>query len=313
MDNEQDATYGNDAAENGNRAMTRLYILPCMLTIGSLFCGFYSMVSAFHGKFEHAAGAIIVAAVFDGLDGRVARLTRSTSPFGMELDSLCDIVSFGVAPALLAYLWALTPYGRYGWLAGFLYLASTPLRLARFNVQAASDAPKDGNFTGLPCPAAAGMMATAVLFCTEVLNKSDPVRHISLLILVYLLSYLMISTHRYLSFKHMDIPREKRFHVLFGLTLLLVLLATEPHITLFLAALLYMLSGPAADLWALARGRKTVSWGFGRALAAEGARPRLPRPRRGQLRRFLKRRQTNRPASAEAPETSGPPNGGEPR
>ena len=302
MDNELDTA--TKAAENGNRAMTRLYILPCMLTIGSLFCGFYSMVSAFHGRFVHAATAIIVAAIFDGLDGRVARLTRSTSPFGMELDSLCDIVSFGVAPALLASLWALTPYGRYGWLAGFLYLASTALRLARFNVQAASDAPKDGNFTGLPCPAAAGMVATAVLFSTEVLNKSDPVRHISLIILVYLLSYLMISTHRYLSFKHMDIPREKRFHVLFGLTLLLVLLATEPHITLFLVALLYMLSGPAMDIWAIARGKKAPPWRVARERAMRAAMPR-PSRRRGRFRRFLKLRKGR--AGKTTPEDEGRP------
>ena len=287
---------------------TRLYILPCMLTISSLFCGFYSMVSAFHGRFQHAAAAIIVAAIFDGLDGRVARLTRSTSSFGMELDSLCDIVSFGVAPALLSYLWALTPYGRYGWLAGFLYLAATALRLARFNVQAASDAPKDGNFTGLPCPAAAGMVATAVLFSTAVLNKSDPVRHISLLILVYLLSYLMISTHRYLSFKHMDIPREKRFHVLFGLTLLLVLLATEPHITLFVAALLYMLSGPVMDIWALARGKKKLPRLFGGAEMTASFRPGWPKAlprRRGRFRRFLKIRK-GRPAK-QVPDQPQPP------
>lgn len=310
MIDEQETPYENgETAAGGNRAMTRLYLLPCMLTISSLFCGFYSMVSAFHGRFEHAAAAIIVAAIFDGLDGRVARLTRSTSAFGMELDSLCDIVSFGVAPALLAYLWALTPYGRYGWLAGFLYLASTALRLARFNVQAASDAPKkDSNFTGLPCPAAAGMVATAVLFSTEVLNKSDPVRHISLIILVYLLSYLMISTHRYLSFKHMDIPREKRFHVLFGLTLLLVLLATEPHITLFVAALLYMLSGPAMDIWALARGKKKLPRLFGGAEMAASFRPGWPKAlprRRGRFRRFLKIRK-GRPAK-QVPDKPQPP------
>ncbi len=227
---------------------TRLYLVPCMLTVSGLFSGFYSMIAAINGHFQAAAIAILVAAVFDALDGRVARLTGSTSSFGMELDSLCDIVSFGVAPALLAYLWALTPYGRYGWLAGFLYLAATALRLARFNVQS-NEAPSDGNFTGLPCPAAAAMIATAVLFSTVVLNKTDPVRHISLLLLVYLLSYLMISTHRYASFKHYEIPREKRFHALAGMILLLALLATEPHITLFIAILLYILSGPIIGLY----------------------------------------------------------------
>ncbi len=213
-----------------------------MLTICSLFSGFYSIISAINGHFFAAAIAIVVAAVFDGLDGRVARMTRSTSTFGMELDSLCDMVSFGVAPGLLAYLWALTPYGRYGWLAAFLYVATTALRLARFNSQTVASPSHD--FTGLPCPAAAGMIATAVMFSTHVFKTTDTVQHISLLILVYLLSYLMVSTHRYLSFKHTEIAKEKRFQLIVGMILLMILLASEPPITLFVTALLYILSGP---------------------------------------------------------------------
>lgn len=251
--------------ETQGQPTTRLYLVPCMLTISSLFSGFYSMVAAINGHFQAAAIAILVAALFDALDGRVARMTGSTSSFGMELDSLCDIVSFGVAPGLLAYLWALTPYGRYGWLAGFLYVATTALRLARFNVQTSREEESDGNFTGLPCPAAACMIATAVLFSTVVLNKTDPVRHISLLLLVYLLSYLMVSTHRYLSFKHFDIPKEKRFHAFAAMILLLVLLASEPHITLGVVALIYILSGPAMDLYKLAGGKKKIPWKFRKA------------------------------------------------
>lgn len=220
----------------------RFYVVPCMLTICSLFSGFYSIISAINGHFFAAAIAIVVAAVFDGLDGRVARMTRSTSTFGMELDSLCDMVSFGVAPGLLAYLWALTPYGRYGWLAAFLYVATTALRLARFNSQTVASPSHD--FTGLPCPAAAGMIATAVMFSTHVFKTTDTVQHISLLILVYLLSYLMVSTHRYLSFKHTEIAKEKRFQLIVGMILLMILLASEPPITLFVTALLYILSGP---------------------------------------------------------------------
>jgi CDP-diacylglycerol--serine O-phosphatidyltransferase len=219
-----------------------MYIVPCMLTICSLFSGFYSIVSSFNGHFFAAAIAILVAAVFDGLDGRVARMTGSTSTFGMELDSLCDMVAFGVAPAILAYLWALTPYGRYGWLAAFLYVAATALRLARFNSQAVDNSGHH-DFTGLPCPAAAGMIATSVMFSTHVFKTTDTVQHITLLLLVYLLSYLMVSTHRYLSFKHMDIAREKRFQVFVGLILLLILLASEPPITLFAASLIYIFSG----------------------------------------------------------------------
>lgn len=259
--------------ETPSQPTTRLYLVPCMLTICGLFSGFYSMIASINGHFQAAAIAILVAAVFDALDGRVARLTGSTSNFGMELDSLCDIVSFGVAPGLLAYLWALTPYGRYGWLAGFLYVAATALRLARFNVQTGEDS--DGNFTGLPCPAAAGMVATAVLFSTVVLNRTDTVRHISLLLLVYLLSYLMISTHRYLSFKHLDIPREKRFHALAGMILLLALLASEPHITLCVAMLLYVLSGPVMGgyrrILDTSRGKKL--WKLRKSRSAEQDEP----------------------------------------
>ena len=222
----------------------RLYIVPCMLTICSLFSGFYSIIAAINGHFFASAVAILVAGVFDGLDGRVARMTRSTSTFGMELDSLCDMVAFGVAPALLAYLWALTPYGRYGWLAAFLYVAATALRLARFNAQTVASPSHD--FTGPrpgPVVIAAGVIATAVLFSSDVFNTTSTVKHVSLLVLIYLLSYLMISTHRYASFKHMNIPREKRFQVFIGLILLFILLASDPPKTLFPAAFLYTLSG----------------------------------------------------------------------
>lgn len=228
----------------------RFYALPSMLTCTSLFSGFYSIVASINGDFYPAAVAILVAGVFDGLDGRVARLTDSTSNFGMQLDSLCDLVSFGVAPALLAYLWALVPYGRYGWLAAFLYVATTALRLARFNSMAEEpedEKNKNHDFVGLPCPAAAGAIATMVMFF-RYLGTTDPVKHLSILLLVYLLSYLMVSTHRYLSFKKIRVPREKRFQVVVGMMLVLTLLATEPPVTLFATALLYALSGLVLEL-----------------------------------------------------------------
>lgn len=239
-----------------NQPPNRFYVVPCMLTICSLFSGFYSIVSSINGHFFAAAVAILVAAVFDGLDGRVARMTGSTSTFGMELDSLCDMVAFGVAPGMLAYLWALTPYGRYGWLAAFLYVAATALRLARFNSQTVASPSHD--FTGLPCPAAAGMIATAVMFSTHFFKTTDTVQHITLILMVYLLSYLMVSTHRYLSFKHMDISREKRFQLIIGLILLFILLASEPPITLFGASLLYILSGPVLAVKARLSRKKPV-------------------------------------------------------
>jgi len=225
---------------------SKFHPLPCLLTCCSLFCGFYSIVASINGHFFAAAVAILIAAVFDCLDGRVARMTGTTSEFGKELDSLCDLVSFGVAPAMLAYLWALTPYGRYGWLAAFLYVATTALRLARFNSQ-----PSAGyDFVGLPCPAAAMMIATTVMF-SRFLGATDTVKHISILLLVYVLSYLMVSNHRYLSFKQMDIKKGKTFQIVVFMLLFLILLATEPPVTLFVVSLLYILHGPALALHAV--------------------------------------------------------------
>jgi CDP-diacylglycerol---serine O-phosphatidyltransferase len=234
----------------------KYYILPSLLTTISLFSGFFAIVSAINGRYVQAAVAIIVSAVFDGLDGRVARLTRTTSRFGMEYDSLCDLVAFGVAPALLAYLWTLKPYGRYGWLAAFLYVATTALRLARFNSQDTKSGQK--TFTGLPCPAAAGMIATSVLFCNYLGVRCEPVRDIFVLVLVYGLSYLMVSTHQYQSFKHPRTSRTKAFQVLVGMVLVLMVIATEPQITLFALSLIYVLSGPVTGGYGLLRQKKTV-------------------------------------------------------
>ncbi|CAG37501.1 probable CDP-diacylglycerol--serine O-phosphatidyltransferase [Desulfotalea psychrophila LSv54] len=222
---------------------TKFYLLPCLFTLSSLFCGFYAILSATKGEFVVSAIAIIVAAVFDGLDGRVARMTGKTSMFGVELDSLCDNVSFGVAPGLLAYFWALQPYGRYGWLAAFLYIATTTLRLARFNSQQTDSV----NFIGLPCPAAAAMISSAVLFCHS-LGIEGPVKHISLLFLVYLLSYLMVSNHSYCSFKKMQ-HKGRTFPILVGALLLFILVAAEPQIMFFAIFVLYIASGMATDLW----------------------------------------------------------------
>jgi CDP-diacylglycerol--serine O-phosphatidyltransferase len=228
-------------------------LLPNLLTTLSLFSGFYSIVSSINGHFLHAAVAIIVAGVFDGLDGRVARMTGTTSKFGEQYDSLCDLVSFGVAPALMAYLWVLQPYGRYGWLAAFLYVATTALRLARFNSMI-EETPKNV-FVGLPCPAAAGMVATAVLFCRFV-GTTGTYRDIVMLFMVYGLSYLMVSTHHYSSFKQIS---KTKFQFLVGMVLLLMVIATEPQVTLFLLGVVYVLSGPLAGGYRiLARNRKKV-------------------------------------------------------
>lgn len=233
-------------SDNNQEVSSRFHPLPCMFTIASLFCGFYSMLACIDHNFATAAIAIIIAAVFDGLDGRVARLTGTTSTFGMELDSLCDMVSFGVAPGLLAYFWALEPYGRYGWLAAFLYVATTCLRLARFNSQVSADGPKD--FVGLPCPAAAGMIASSVLF-SQFLGIESSVNHISVLIMVYILSYLMVSNHTYLSFKKINQKKTKTFQLIVGSLLLFILVAAEPRVMLFVLGLAYTASGLVMALY----------------------------------------------------------------
>jgi CDP-diacylglycerol---serine O-phosphatidyltransferase len=234
----------------------KYYILPSLLTTISLFSGFYAIVAAINGRYFQAAIAILVAGIFDGLDGRVARMTKTTSRFGMEYDSLCDLVAFGVAPALLGYLWALQPYGRYGWLAGFLYVATTALRLARFNTQDVVSDQK--TFTGLPCPAAAAMIATSVLFFSYLGDRGEPVRDVFVLVLVYGLSYLMVSTHKYMSFKHPRTSKAKAFQVLVGMVLVLMVVATEPQVTLFVIGFLYVLSGPVGGLYQALLGKKAA-------------------------------------------------------
>lgn len=237
-------------------AKGKICLLPSVITTASLFSGFYAIIAAINGQYFHAAVAIIVSGIFDGLDGRVARLTGTTSKFGMEYDSLCDLVAFGVAPALLAYEWVLRPYGRYGWLAAFLYVATTALRLARFNSQDTTSTKNE--FTGLPCPAAGGMIATSVMFCSF-FEITGTLRNFIMLGTVYSLSYLMVSSVKYQSFKHAQTDRAQKFQVLVGLVLLIMVLATEPRVTLFLLGAAYVLSGPlAAGYRLVVRGKSSV-------------------------------------------------------
>ncbi|MBU2490620.1 MAG: CDP-diacylglycerol--serine O-phosphatidyltransferase [Proteobacteria bacterium] len=216
-----------------------VYLLPNLATSLNLFCGFFSVVSSLEGHFLRAAGAIVVAGVFDNLDGRIARATRSTSRFGVEYDSLADLVSFGMAPALLAYLWVLRPFGRLGWLAAFLFVACGALRLARFNTQAGES---DGSsFTGLPIPAAAGTVASLILF-NDRLGSVSPVHPLAVLVLLYALSYLMVSSLPYPSFKKK--VEHRSFNSLVLTLLVLICIAAEPGIALFMVAVTYMSSGP---------------------------------------------------------------------
>lgn len=242
----------NQSAEQKQAPRGTVYILPNLITTFSLFSGFYAIISSINGKFIHAAIAILIAAVFDTMDGRVARMTGTTSKFGEQYDSLCDLISFGVAPAILSYLWLLHPFGRYGWLAVFLYVATTALRLARFNSQI-EETPK-GVFVGLPCPAAAAMIATIVLFCNFVCSVQAEHLNLILLFTVYVLSYLMVSTHHYNNLKTISKPNTFQFMV--GTVLFFIVIATEPQITLFVLFVTYILSAPLAGAYRLLRRKK---------------------------------------------------------
>ncbi len=220
-----------------------IYILPNLLTTASLFSGFYSIISAIDGHYYPAAIAILVSGVFDMLDGRVARLTHTTSRFGVEYDSLSDLVAFGVAPGILAFLWALQPYHRLGWLAAFLYVATCALRLARFNTQVHTF--DSHYFNGLPCPSAAALIATCVMFY-HAMGGTGKLDHQSPLVplMIYILSYLMVSTIRYHSLKSVDFFQRKPFRSLVAAVLAVIIVATEPNITLFILFATYVLSGP---------------------------------------------------------------------
>jgi CDP-diacylglycerol--serine O-phosphatidyltransferase len=231
-----------------------IYVLPNLVTASSLFAGFYSVIMAISGDFQLAAYAIIVSMVLDGLDGLVARATRSASAFGVQFDSLADLVAFGMAPGVLMFQWALSPFGRLGWLAAFLYVACGALRLARFNVQV--DTVGGKHFVGLPIPAAAALLALTVLMLQE-LGLPGPVNHWSLVALVILLSFLMVSPVHYLSFKEMGISRLKSFNVLVAGLLFFTLVAIQPHVMGFLMACGYVVGGPWGAI-IMARHRKAT-------------------------------------------------------
>jgi CDP-diacylglycerol--serine O-phosphatidyltransferase len=221
------------------RSRRGIYILPNIFTSLNLFCGFYAVIAAIDGKFSAAAIAIIIGVMFDILDGKIARATNTTSQFGLEYDSLADLLSFGLAPGIMIYLWALKPLGRIGWLAAFLFMACGALRLARFNSQVGTVG--SDYFVGLPIPAGASMAATTVLFCHRFNIAGNP---IVILILLYILSFLMVSTIKYNSFKKPELFRKMNFNVLVAVILILIFIASQPPIALFILGLTYVISGP---------------------------------------------------------------------
>ena len=239
-----------------------VYILPNLLTAGNLFWGFFAINKSLVGEWAPAGAAILLAAIFDVLDGRVARLTKGTSEFGVQFDSLCDLVSFGCAPAIMMLQYGLNSFGRVGWLIGFLFMACGALRLARFNVQS-SIGKASGDFTGLPIPMAAFVVATFVLVTNEL--HTDTRSWLSQLYLQYipenefrsyfliavspLLSMAMVSNIVYRSHKVLKIRGVKPFKLLAGSVFLIALLAYQPEVIGFLLAVFYALSGPLE--WAL--------------------------------------------------------------
>lgn len=209
--------------------MRKIYIVPNFVTTANMFCGFYSIIASIHGDFVTGAWAILAASIFDMLDGRIARLAKATSQFGVEYDSLSDLMSFGVAPAILLYLWGLEPFGRLGWAAAFLFMACGALRLARFNVRAAT-APKNF-FQGLPIPMAAGMVATFVIFC-QAMGWTE--MQFTMLLLSFALASLMVSTIPFPSFKEFNWRSRASFGYLMVGVLAMILIAARPDLTLFL-------------------------------------------------------------------------------
>ena len=230
-----------------------IYILPNTLTLCGMFFGFFSILNAIKGNFEFAAWAIFIAGVFDGLDGWVARLTNSTTRFGIELDSLSDLVAFGVAPSVMVYKWAIAPFGRIGFAAAFLFTACGALRLARYNVQMGSTESKA--FTGMPIPGAAGVLGAMVLFY-EKIWPAVPGRNIFMLILTIFLSIFMVSTLRFHGLKEIDFRRRKPFWILVVIVVVFVAFVTHPAETLFASAMIYLAWGIIENIYLMYRKRK---------------------------------------------------------
>ncbi|HEB76031.1 MAG TPA: CDP-diacylglycerol--serine O-phosphatidyltransferase [Nitrospirae bacterium] len=230
-----------------------VYILPNGLTLSGMFFGFYAVLSALNGDYVRAAWAILIATVFDGLDGWVARLTNSTTRFGVELDSLSDLVAFGVAPAVLVYTWSLNPFGRVGAAAAFLFVACGALRLARYNIQ--MDSTEKLSFTGMPIPAAAIIIATLVIFHHSI-SGDVPERSIPVLLLTVVLAILMISTLRFHGAKEIDFKKRKPFWALVIFVLIIVITLVHPPVALFSFAMVYLLWGIIENAYLLYRRMK---------------------------------------------------------
>jgi CDP-diacylglycerol--serine O-phosphatidyltransferase len=231
------------------RMSMHIYVLPNLLTTANMFFGFFAIIYSINSNFQWASYAIVFAALFDLLDGRVARLTNSTSEFGAEYDSLCDLVSFGMAPGLLLFLWALEPFGRLGWLASFFYVACGALRLARFNVH--QQLAENIDFEGLPIPMAAGIVASSVLAFEEM--EFDGSGSFWLLAMTFLLGFVMVRNFRYRSFKDIDLKQRLPFTYLVLAVFFFALIAIRPEVTLFVLFLGYAVLGAIFGIFKLGK------------------------------------------------------------
>lgn len=251
MTSNEETTERKSAKWTGRKG---IYLLPNLFTTGALFSGFYAVVASMNGHFENAAIAVFIAMILDGMDGRVARLTNTQSDFGAEYDSLADMVSFGVAPALVAFSWALQDLGKVGWVAAFIYVAGAALRLARFNTQLAV---ADKNFfTGLASPAAAAIVAGTVWVFSESGIAGHDIAWL-MAIVVPAAGLLMVSNVRYHSFKGLDLRGKVPFVALLAVVAVFVVVSIDPAKVLLGVFMAYALSGPVYEGWLRLRGNKS--------------------------------------------------------
>jgi len=245
--------------KNQLKAKRGVYLLPSILTTFGLFCGFYAVIASIKGEFGIAAIAIFLAMLWDALDGRVARMTNTQSAFGAEYDSMADLVSFGVAPAMLMYHWVLSDLGKLGWIAAFIYVVCASLRLARFNTQIGIADKR--YFQGLPSPAAAAVLAGMIMLHEWFLNEHNyTVVRSNLEIIGWVMTVVcgivMVSNLRYYSFKEINLRGKSSFKFLLLAALIIVIIASKPSLVLFLFFFVYLLSGPVLTVIGLQQKRR---------------------------------------------------------
>lgn len=237
------------------KRMKGIYLLPNLFTTGALFSGFYAVIASMNGDFYGASKAIFIAMILDGLDGRVARMTNTQSDFGAQYDSLADMVSFGVAPALVMYTWVLSTMGKIGWLVAFIYCVGAALRLARFNIQNGSDDKR--YFSGLASPAAAGIVTGFVWICVDNNIPAESVKWIAIL-LTAISGILMVSNVLYRSFKDLNLKNRVPFMALLIMVLAFISIVFQPPFVLFMVFFLYGMSGLGIYLWRLLFKKKCI-------------------------------------------------------